>query len=248
MTAAAEKSQQHTGSRYITDPATIESAFKHFRDQRTQVKVRFDGIDESFTATILDTAEGNVLLENIVPRSGLKLLRKGMVFSMAARDDGLYMYVDRNSAYKSDSERGIPYFWIQMPTSVLYQQRRKTNRVELPMRVKSQGARIRIVTSSGELLGDILDLSAGGVRAQFCGIDTAPIVADELLPICVLHIRDQLDLKSQAVVRHAIVDPRSSILNCGLELSTMHVTDRRRLEQYVQSLARLPGARSYQRS
>lgn len=241
MTAAAEPAQQDTGSRYIADRATIAAAFKHFRDQRTKVKVRFDGVDERYTATILDLVDGNVLLEDIVPRSGLSHLRKGCNFSMAARGDGLYMYVDGVSSYKSDSERGIPYFWIRMPASVLYQQRRRTERVELPLRVKSQGARIRIITDETELLGDILDLSAGGVRAQFCGIEDQPIVSEQVLPTCVLHIRDQLELSSQAAVRHVQLDRRNSVLNCGLELTKMHVTDRRRLEQYVQSLARRPG-------
>lgn len=241
MTAAADHVQQDSGSRYIVDRTTIEQAFRHFRDQRTKLKVRFDNIDEAYTATILDVVDDNVLLEDIVPRSGLKHLRAGNRFSLAARADGLYLYVDGISAYRSDSERGIPYFWIQLPASVLYQQRRRSRRVDLPMRVKSQGARIRITADGKELLGDILDLSAGGVRAQFCGVNEQVIKSNDVLGECVLHIRDQLDLTSQATVRHVMLDPRSSVLSCGLELSKMHVTDRRRLEQYVQSLARRAG-------
>ncbi|MFK7912693.1 MAG: flagellar brake protein [Pseudomonadales bacterium] len=242
MTAAAKEAEQNTGSRYTTERATIEAAFKHFRDQRTKVKVRFDKIADSFTATILDVVDDNVLLEDIVPRNGLQHLRRGSSFSMAARGDGLYLYVDGIQAHRSDSERGIPYFWIKMPSSVLYQQRRKSKRIDLPMRVKSQGARIRIQIGNRELLGDILDLSAGGVRAQFCGQDEQPLTTNQVLSECVLHIRDQLDLSSQAIVRHAVLDARAGVLSCGLELDKMHVTDRRRLEQYVQSLARRPGA------
>ncbi len=238
MAFAARQQKQDSSSRYIDDRATIERAFRQFRDQRTKLQLRFEGVSEPFTATVLDVTDGNVLLEDIMPRAGLAHLRSGTPFSLAGRGQGTYMYVERVRSSKSDSERGVPYFWIELPKRVLYQQRRRSARVELPLRVKAQGARIRIVHGDIELLGDILDLSAGGVRAQFLGQQSTDLSTDQLLDNCILHIRNQLELHSQATVRHALLDRRNSVLNCGFELTEMHVTDRRRLEQYVESLAK----------
>ena len=238
MAFAARQQKQDGGSRYVKDRATIERAFRQFRDQRTKLQLRFDGAGEAFTATILDVTDDNVLLEDIVPRSGLSHLRNGTPFSLAGRGQGVYVYVERVRCTKSDSERGVPYFWIELPKSVLYQQRRKAARVELPLRVKAQGARIRIIHDDLELVGDLLDLSAGGVRAQFLGQQDSVLQTEQTLDSCILHIRDQLDLHSEATVRHVLLDRRNAVLNCGLELTKMHVTDRRRLEHYVQSLAK----------
>ncbi len=238
MALAARQQKQDGSSRYVNDLNTIEAAFKQFRDQRTKLQLRFEGVSEVFSARILDVTNGNALLEDIVPRSGLEHLRSRNYFSLAARDQGVYMYVDRIRSHKSDSERGVPYFLIELPSSILYQQRRRNARIELPLRVKAQGARIRVAYGNLELVGDILDLSAGGVRAQFLGQRETSLQPEQVLDACVLHIRNQLELESQATVRHALLDRKNSVLSCGLELTEMHVTDRRRLEQYVESLAK----------
>lgn len=225
------------GSRYTDDARTIAAAFRHFRDQRTSLTLQFQGLSTPYQAKVLDVTDGVLLIEDIQPREGLQHLRTALPFSVAGRSQGMYLYANGIQCLSSEAERGIPYFRLALPESVLHQQRRKSPRVELPMTVKAQGARISIVRAGEELSGDILDLSAGGLRAQFFEQPVPSLASEERLDVCVLHIRDQLDLTSSATVRHVDHDPVSEQLSCGLELTEMSVTDRRRLEYFVQSLA-----------
>lgn len=228
-------------SRYLTDPEEVGQTFKLLRDQRAELQLRFDEDSTVYRAKVLDLKGNDLLIEDIQPREGMKLLRAGRSFSLSSRTDGMYVHSVLNRAHKADSERSVPYFHVALPKNLLCQQRRREMRFRLPLRVAIRGAQVTLFPRSKDmkpLTGNIIDISAGGCRAEFEGFKFRPIQEGDPLDSCALNIPKLLEISAQAAIRHSSFDARRRLLTCGIEFTEMHVTDRRRLEQFIQSMAR----------
>ena len=82
---------------------------------------------------------------------------------------GVYVHCAENRVVKADSERGVPYFHVALPTSVLFQQRRKAERFRLPLSVSTNGASVTLLLEPEDdhpMVGRVIDVSAGGCRAD----------------------------------------------------------------------------------
>jgi c-di-GMP-binding flagellar brake protein YcgR len=228
-------------SRFLTDPVEISQIFKLLRDQRAELQLRFDKEVETFRAKVLDLQGASILVEDIHPRDGMRFLRSGHLFALAARIDGLYIHSSNNRAHKSDSERNVPFFHVALPKMMLCQQRRRAARFRLPLRVAANGAQITLhrVGKDEPLVGTIIDISAGGCRAEFSGFKFRPLQDDDVLQGCSLSIPKLLEVNARAALRHTSLDSKRNILSCGIEFTEMNVTDRRRLEQFIETIARI---------
>lgn len=232
-------------STYLTKTPDVARVMRTLRDQRAAVQLRIDGSGETFTAKVLDVGDREFLLEDIQPRSGLRLMKAGVRFSFSARVEGLYAQSSENVVRGVDAERGIPFFHVPLPKSLLYQQRRKAARFRLPLRVATDGASVTLHrnmdpgrTAQGRLFGRLIDISAGGCRVEFDGPVHPPIDTDEVLDTCAITISNQLDFRSKGSIRHFNYNRKTRVVTCGIELTEMNVTDRRRLEQFIQSISR----------
>jgi c-di-GMP-binding flagellar brake protein YcgR len=228
-------------SRYLSKSDDIVELFKTLRDHRTTLQLHFEHSDETFTARVLDLQKGHYLIEDIRPRHGLKLLLANTVFSLTAREAGLYVYAQVNRVSGSDAERGVPFFIIVLPATVLCQ-RRRTARYRIPFRVSTQGARVAIYrknTPDEPIIGDVVDISAGGCRVSFDAALDPPASANERLQRCTITVPNILELNACGIIRHFSHNKRAEKFSCGIELTDMTVTDRRRLEQFIRSVAKL---------
>jgi c-di-GMP-binding flagellar brake protein YcgR len=198
---------------------------------------------QTYKAKVLDLKDRTVLIEDIHPRDGMRLLREGRPFAMAARIDGMYVHAVQNRAHKADSERNVPFFHMQLPRQHALPAAPPCARFRLPLRVAANGARVIAVPGGqrtpSRCRASIIDISAGGCRAEFTDCRFRPIHDDDPLDGCALSIPNLLELKAKAAIRHSSYDTKRHVLTCGIEFTEMEVTDRRRLEQFVQSLARL---------
>ena len=249
VSAKNPKPSQSTGqtasgrdSGYISDVGEIANTLRAFRDQRTDLRLRLGNTADEILARLLDVSEREMLIEDIRPRAALSLLRARAQFSFAARMDGLYAFAEKVTVLSREEERGLPFFRIALPTNMLVQQRRRDARIRLPMRVTTRGASV-ILERDLPMLGRIVDISAGGLRAEFAIQGTLPR-RDEEVQSCKITIPNLLQLESTAVIRHVRMDVQRRLFECGIELTEMPVTDRRRLEQFVQSLSKVTLGRS----
>lgn len=227
---------------YVSKPDAIRQALKVLRDQRTGVQLNFEGDPITYSAQVLDVSANEFLLENVVPRDGLKKMRKGQEFALSARAQGIYVHSGSNKVIAVDSERGVPFFRVGLPTTLLYQQRRRSARFQLPTRVVAEGASVQLFRENTDrksadesLSGRIIDISAGGCRAEFQTAVAVPLAQDEQIR-CAVEIPNVLEFHAEAAIRHSSYDARKRTLSCGIELTEMHVTDRRRLEQFIESI------------
>ncbi len=240
--ATTAAKQNAITSRYLSDAEEIIRAFRIFRDHRADLQLRFEDKRDVYAAKVLDLQKRSILLEDIQPRDGVALLRSGKPFALSGRVDGIYVHSVQNRVHKTDSERGLPFFHVALPKNLLYQQRRRSARFRLPLRVAANGASIALFRRVGDdapLQGHIIDISPGGCRAEFSAPLAPPIQNDELLNGCAISIPNLLDLTAKGAIRHYTVDQARQVTTCGIEFTEMHVTDRRRLEQFIQMIARL---------
>ena len=236
-----DSGSQTPSTRYIEDADDISRVIKILRDQRADMQIRFEDDALACSAKILDLQGERFLLEDVHPREGIKPLRAGKTFTLSARAQGIYMRCEGNRVIKADSERGIPFFHVALPESMLYQQRRKAARFRLPLRVATNGASVSLFRTNPDepMTGRVIDISVGGCRAEFDGPASPPVDSDEQVETCAISIPNLLELNAKAAIRHFSFNEDSKKLTCGIELTEMHVTDRRRLEQFIQSITRV---------
>ncbi len=234
---AALANAETSDSRYLNKRHEIISCLKQLRDQRSDLTARIKGQTHSYTCKLLDVGDNDFLIEDIAPRSGLQALRDAKKFSLSARTEGTFVYIEETRIKKWDQERGIPFFHLPLPRTLLFQQRRRAARYRLPLRVSASGASITMFNSHNPV-GRIIDISAGGCRVEFPLPSPWQIKQDEQIDNCAITIPKLLEIHSEAVVRHFHENKHSQTLVCGIELTKMHVTDRRRLEHFIQTIAK----------
>ena len=224
-------------SRYLKKREDIVRSLKELRDHRSELTLRVDGDEQTYTCKLLDVTDHDFLIEDISPRTGLTAVRSAKKISIAARTRGTFVFIEDARVTKADEERGIPYFHIPLPKSMLYHQRRKSARFRLPLRVSAEGSSITLF-GAAEMTGRIIDISAGGCRAEFKLPVSHQINNDMVIEDCAITIPNLLEIHSEAVVRHHHENKHTKTLVCGFELTKMHVTDRRRLEHFIQTIAK----------
>lgn len=227
------------GSQYLEDGEAIVDLFRLLRDQRTRMSLQIPGSTEkNFTAHVLDIDGDSFLLDDVRPRNGYKELGEGQVFTLMGRTDGLYLFVSDISVRATKTERGVPYFEVPLPNKVLYQARRHGGSVRQSLRVAVAGATVSLYRAESEIKGRIIDISAGGCRTDLEPPFEPELDIDEVLQSCGIHVPHVLDVHTEAVVRYYSHSKRRGVVACGLEFTRMHVTDRRRLERFIQTIAR----------
>ncbi len=233
---------------FLDDRSEIAAALKTLRNQRAVLQLTFEGESSMHRARILDVLDDAVLLEDLQPRSGLKLMSSGRRFSFSGRADGVYLFSEENACARVEEDRGVPYFRVALPSNALYQHRRRSTRYQLPVRTEDRPAAVTLIRSiaadkdhSDTLRGRLIDISAGGCRVALPGPVHPPLEVGEQLASAAIEIPTLFDLAADATVRHASYNKLTRKVICGLEFTGMHVTDRRRLEQFIQSLSASQG-------
>jgi c-di-GMP-binding flagellar brake protein YcgR len=222
-------------SRYLTERAEITRVLRQFRDHCQAVTVRFEGLEQEFTAQVLDVTDDQLLLEDVRPRNGIALMQQRQPFALAGRADGVYVYATDNRVSESAAERLVPYFRVPLPRSMLCQQRRRATRFQLPMGERE--ATVELVSGDATAIGAIIDISAGGCRAGFKSGLPLSITKDIPTESCRIDVPGLLTLHCQGVIRHVTANGARALI-CGIEFTSMGVTERRRLEQFIHTLAK----------
>ena len=226
-------------SGYVTDASEARRIFTLFRDQRSDLSLRFEGESQAFAGHVLDVDDTSFLLENIRPRSGLSLLNGDEPFSLTGRSDGIFVYAEDLRTVDALSDRGVPYYRVPLPERLLYQQRRRAARFRIPLRVATHGAEVLVTRSDEQTISAaIVDISVGGCRCVFEGFPYPALEAGEQVSGCQINVPRLLNLEAEGSIRHVGYDKETNLTTCGIEFVEMDVTDRRRLEQFVQTLAK----------
>lgn len=228
-------------SRYLSTRDEVAEVFRFFRDQQSEIKLRFNSDKfgaQSFTARVLDVTDSQVLLQNIIPRDGVRHLLSGESFSISGRADGLFVYISDNTALREPANTKAPVrncVAIALPTTVLYQQRRRSQRVRLPAQNTGRRSHIRL-GDIAPLYGRILDISSFGAKIQIDPAKKDCIRKDQRLENCQVHVPNQLSINVSYIVRHAIFNAEQNTMTCGLELLKTSTGEQAQLDAFVSKI------------
>lgn len=226
-------------SRYLSSREEVAQVFELFRDQLSEIKLRFADEPDTYTARVLDLVEGEILLQNIVPRDGATHLRDGHEFSISGRADGLFVYITGNklAAPQKSHEKG--FFRVAMPTSVLYQQRRRSERVRVPVQSNAHRSHIKI-GEINPIYARILDLSANGARIAIDPARPGTLRAQQRIQNCKIHVPNQLSVDVDLMVSNAAYNTNNQTMICGLELLNAKPTALTELRDFVAKITSNP--------
>lgn len=236
-TTTKTNTKANQGSRFITSQTDVVACLKQLRDQRCTLSLNFEKQSSQYNAKLLDVYDDYFLIEDISPRDGNDLVKQGAHFTISARGQGLFAFIEETRVVKSSAERGLPYFHVPLPQSVLLQQRRRNVRFRLPYTVRTKGSTITI-NEEAQVAGNILDISAGGCRAEFSASQSQYLLSGTTYPGSKIAISDMLELHSEAIIRHTTEIASIQKVVVGIEFTKMVVTDRRRLEHFIQIIAK----------
>lgn len=208
-------------SRYLSTREEVVQVFQLFRDQLSEIKLRFADIPQTYTARVLDLENDQVFLQNIVPRDGAQHLRGGCEFSISGRADGLFVYITENKILAQPQSQDAGFFRIAMPTSVLYQQRRRSQRVRVPVQANVHRSHVQI-GAINPIYARILDISEHGARIAIDPARPDSMRQHQRIEHCRIHVPNQLSVEVDFIVRHARYDANARTMTCGLEL--LHAT------------------------
>lgn len=234
-------------SRYLSTRDEVAQVFRLFRDQQSEVKLRFNSKElgtQSFSARVLDLSDDDVLLQNIIPREGLAHLQSGEPFSISGRVDGLFVYISDNKFLPSQGDESITSralrtsVRIAMPSTVLYQQRRRSQRVSMPVQATSHRSHIRL-GNIAPLYGRILDISSHGAKIRIEAARADSIRKDQRLEHCQIHVPNQLSVDVSYIVRHAKYNDTQKTMTCGLELLDATKPARAELDAFVAKISNI---------
>lgn len=236
-------------SRYLSSRDDVAQVFRFFRDQQSEIKLRFNSAAlgvQSFTARVLELTNDQVLLQNIIPRNGIEHLQNGEAFSISGRADGLFVYISDNSVIanrtsgNSAAEGSIAgCVRIALPSTVLYQQRRRSERVRLPVQANSHRSHIRLGDIT-PLYGRILDISAHGAKIRIEQAREDSIRKDQRLENCAVNVPNQLSIEASYIVRHALFNDAQQTMTCGLELLSASPEALAELASFVAKISNPP--------
>ncbi len=226
-------------SRYLSTRDEVEQVFRLFRDQVSEIKLRFNGVTTPYTARVLDLENDKVMLQNIVPRDGASHLRDGTEFSISGRADGLFVYITGNRATGVERAADAGIFRIPLPTTVLYQQRRRSKRVRVPVGANLHRSHVRL-GNIRPIYARILDISDNGARIELQPARADTLRSNQRIENCKIHIPNQVSVDVDIMIRHVKYDPATQTMVCGLELLNPRDTVVATLRDFVAKITSNP--------
>ncbi len=230
---ASKSSQTSEQSRVLTEPADIRAAFLLFRDQRLPISLRLKSQIEELPAVVLDVTDKDVLLDRLRPSANNRLLREAKEVTFTARCEGLYLFATDLPVSEHVAKDSLPYFRTPLPSQILFQQRRRSERVSVPRRVSGQGAAVTANLKGRSLQAQLVDVSTGGCRIRIDQAGTAPLPLNAIVKDCQVQLNQTMGFSTDARIRHQAYNDRTDQRFAGLEFLSLDIADRRRLEQFI---------------
>ncbi len=132
--------------------------------RRTPLSVRINGHRELYSSCIVDVNRRHVLLDELLPTSGHRLLLSKRALKVIAKLDGIDISFDTTLDRVENGDKLVTYY-ARLPGMLEYGQRRLNFRVHIPM---TKQLRVVIENSDGDVFEGVLhDLSHGGAGMVF---------------------------------------------------------------------------------
>ena len=185
-------------SEKISDPARVIPLLERLAKRRTPISVSINGHRELFSSCVVDVNRRHVLLDELLPTSGHRLMLPKRALQVIAKLDGIDICFD-TTLDRVDSNDKVVTYHTTLPVQLEYGQRRLDFRVHIPM---SKQLRVIIDNRDGaEFEGVLHDLSHGGAGMIFP--EGKPEVRPGLTHACAIELAENDWLYTTVELRYS---------------------------------------------
>ncbi|WP_043238879.1 flagellar brake protein [Stutzerimonas azotifigens] len=222
--------------RVLTAPLEVLANLRPLLENHIPLIIRFADRSQRFQSFVveLDRAGGSLVLDELIPTDGERLLHAGEPFSIEGFYEGARIAWEVRTA-RIDELDGIRSYRTELPTELVYHQRRNAYRATLTG--PTVFATLAGKQLSQPLEGKVVDLSATGCKLCLPGNRVHGLQPGEVYE----HFVAQLPIgrvETAIELRHARYEERSDSTFCGIRFHQMNGLLQRQIERLVYQLQR----------
>ena len=222
----------------LKTPLEVYSNLRQILQSRDPLFISFADRQQSFQSYLLeiDRDQGVMALDELVPRLGEKYLAAGEPFKVEGFHEGVRISWQCESPVTISVIDGAPCYWTELPSEILYHQRRDAYRAAVP---ESETADVEVLdkTLGSPLFGRVIDISATGCRLRFKGDIRERLQNGAVLELLQLRLT-QANIASAIEVRHVEYDSVIDMTFVGVKFHQPSGFDMRNIERFVYQLQR----------
>jgi c-di-GMP-binding flagellar brake protein YcgR len=219
----------------ITSPKQIVTLLNHAHQQHCLLCTRFKDNEERFNTALLGIypKQGFLVLDELSPKEGHKLLLKGKQVQIIGKVDGVDLRFE-SRLLEAGEKSGIAFYKMALPDSVIYRQLRQEHRV-------STGALRMIFRSYRDgyqqaLRGYVCDLSRGGMGVILEQMPT--FYPGDVLPACTVALPEKEEVLFSLEIRHSRPNSQREITRIGGRFEEIDPDSRRKIVRLINKLER----------
>jgi c-di-GMP-binding flagellar brake protein YcgR len=185
------------GSEQITDPTRIERLLERLAKNHALLTVMMPGHAERYTSSIVNVAGPYVLLDELMPTGGHRVLLEACALEVTGKLDGIEFRFAATLDDVDNHDDMITYR-VNLPARLEYCQRRMDFRAHIPIAQKLQ-----VIITSGDdsvIEGELYDLSRGGAGVILPG--EVPLLKPARRYECAIELPDAAWLYCAIEMRH----------------------------------------------
>ncbi|MEH3023218.1 MAG: flagellar brake protein [Pseudomonas oryzihabitans] len=207
-------------------------------EQHLPLRITFGQEGPQFQSFIveLDEAKGLIALDEFVPGDGERLLERGLPFLVDSFHDGIKVTWRSEQSAQRGELNGTRCYWIALPTTLTYHQRRNAYRVKLLL---NRPAKARLLQGGDQLQlqGQLIDLSATGCKLRFPGNVTHLLQPGQLIQRFTAELPIGT-LDAAVNIRHVACLNRLEYSDVGVSFHNLGGVAQRQIERFVYQLQR----------
>ncbi len=221
----------------ISSAARIFALLRTLKDQPHAVKLRFDTDLDSCACTLVDAhgTEGYLVFAELDKLSAYERFQTASNIHFSGEINGAEFYFKSRLLLYSGAKEARQ-FKIKLPVSLQYWQRRAAHRVHVSMALDVKAA---LNDGAGKcFVGQIRDISAGGMRVHFVKSDAQQIDSSVQLTDCTITLHDNTDLQCRFEMRHLKQNERNKACTIGGQFSDLDYKQARAIRRFIATLER----------
>lgn len=224
----------------LRKPKQVHGALTELIKRRFNVTIAFDDSSELYTSVLIRSDEEKqfFILDGLRPESGHQHAANQERFTLRTNMQGVEIIALNNRISGLGKHGDHAIYKVPFPTELVYIQRRNAFRVYLR---RSMGARARMkaIGRPEPIFGEILDLSATGMKVRVEGMLDPPAENNEVFHQLYVEIPDKGDFDCRAILRHAAFNRKQQATMCGIEFCELDGRTSQRIAMLVNEIERV---------
>ncbi len=218
----------------LTSPLGILALLRPLYNSRAPVTLRFAD-HTPYRTSIVELAEGesHLALDEVVPKHGNHHLQREATFKVETALAGVRITWENTQAAIFDARGKFPCYWIKIPTSVNYYQRRKFYRATL---LTKNTVYLNQLEAGFNIEGLLMDISVGGCKMKVAG--KVPALTTGIIYESLVAELENERITTPVELRHIQFDETRNTSLLGFRFCSTDKMIQRKIESFVNQLQR----------